>query len=34
VSFVAEKYVYDLGNLSCLVGETIDIEDWCKRTTQ
>ena len=23
----AEKYVYDLGDLSCLVGGTVDIED-------
>ena len=22
-----EKYVYDLGDLSCLVGGTVDIED-------
>ena len=28
VSLVMENYVYDLGNLSCLVWRTIDIEDW------
>jgi len=28
VSLVTEKYVYDLRDLSCLVGGTIDIEDW------
>jgi len=28
VSLVTEKYVYDLGDLSCLVGGTVDIEDW------
>ena len=28
MSFVVEKYVYNLGNLSCLVGRTVDIEDW------
>jgi len=26
-SFVTEKYVYDLGNLSGLIRGTIDIED-------
>ena len=28
MSLVTEKYVYDLGDLSCLVGGTVDIEDW------
>ena len=23
-----EKYVYDLGNLVCLVRGTVDIKDW------
>ena len=28
VSLVAENYVHNLGDLSCLVRGTIDIEDW------
>ena len=28
VSFVVEKYIYDLGNLVCLVRGTVDIKDW------
>ena len=28
MSFVVEKYIYDLGNLACLVRGTIDVEDW------
>jgi len=28
VSFVAEKYVYNLRNLACLIRGTVDVEDW------
>ena len=28
MSFVTEKYVYNLGNLSSLIRGTIDIKDW------
>ena len=28
MSLVAENYVHNLGNLSCLVRETVNIEDW------
>ena len=27
MSFVAEKYIYNLGNLACLIRGTIDVED-------
>ena len=28
VSLVAENYVHELGNLSCLIRETVNIKDW------
>jgi len=28
VSLVAKNYVHDLKNLSCLIGGTVNIEDW------
>jgi len=28
VSLVVKNYVHDLGNLFCLVGRTVNIEDW------
>ena len=27
VSLVLENHIYDLGNLSCLVGEAVNVED-------
>ena len=28
MSLVVKNYVYDFGNLSCLIRGTVDIEDW------